>query len=372
MFDDIIESIAKKLKVTPDGKEKIAKVLNGETVDCLPLIFWKPQNTTILGKTYNMKEQFYSKEKMLYAHLEEIECCACCTFDALLCLRPNFGTVFIPAMFGLKYQVFEDKYPWLVSHLTKQDIVKFEFPDLDKNEMMCKALEYIRFFKENLPEWIHVYLPDTQGPFDIAHMVYGDDIFLELYDDPQFVHDLMEICTQMYIQVSIKLKEAIGEALNECYHGHALVRGIYMKNGGVRISEDSATLLSPFHIDEFVVPYLKKALEPFGGGFIHYCGKNDYFLEVLLDMDEVRAINFGNPEKHDFETVMKKFLDHNKCYFGLWPKMQNETISEYIIRMKKVSDGGKRGLLLHFDESMYPDYSCEQIFTLWQSVMTSA
>ncbi len=46
-----------------------------------------------------------------------------------------------------------------------------------------------------------------------------------------------------------------------------------MRNGGIRISEDSATLISPKQIDEFVIPYDQKALEAFGGGFIHFCGK---------------------------------------------------------------------------------------------------
>ncbi len=365
----LIENISKKHRFDYLCETRIIKTLKGEEVDCLPIIFWKPRNASVPGKTYNMKEQFYNKEKMLYAHLEEVEECAGDAYGAPLCIRPNFGTIFIPAMFGLKYEVFEDNYPWLTTHMTKDDIIKFRFPDIDRCEMMNRAVEYIEYFKEKLPTWIHIYHPDTQGPFDIAHMIYSDNIFYDIYDDPDFVHNLMEICTEMYMQVSRKLKRTIGEKNNECYHGHALSRGICMANGGVRVSEDSATLISPYHIDEFVIPYVKRALQAFGGGFIHYCGKNEKLLDAFLKIDEVRAINFGNPEMYDFDSTMRKFLDSKKCYFGLWHKIENETLDEYIDRMRKFSDGGKRGLVLHFDQSMFPGVTCEQISYMWSSRM---
>ena len=370
-IERLIKVIDQKKRIDPQGKGKIADVLENKEVDCLPLIFWKPQNISVPGSTYDMEEQFYDKEKMLYGHLEEIAGCAHNTFDALLCLRPNFGTVFIPTMFGLEYKVPKDTFAWLTSHLSKEEIKRGKLPDVDKTGLMKRVIEYIQFFKEKLPEWIHLYLPDTLGPFEIAHSVYGDKIFYEIYDDPKFVHYLLGLCTELYIQVTEKLKKVIGEERESCYHGHALVRGIYMRNGGVRISEDSATLLSSEHIDEFVIPYDKKALRAFGGGFVHYCGKHEYLLESYLQLEEVRAINLGNPEMYKFNLTMQKFLNYGKCYFGLWPKKDKETLEEYIRRMREITDSGTRGLILHFDEAMFPEYSCQDILQKWRAVMNS-
>jgi len=369
-IERLIKIINLKKRIDPQGKERIARVLENKTVDTLPLIFWRPQNISVPGKTYDMKEQFYDKEKMLYAHLEEIEKCAENAFDALLCLRPNFGTIFIPSIFGLKYELPKDTFGWITSHLTKDEIKKFKIPHLGEVDMMKRAIEYLQFFKEELLEWIQVYLPDTLGPFEIAHSVYGDNIFYEIYDDPSFIHYLLDLCTELYTQVTEKLKKVIGEERKRCYHGHALARGIYMRNGGTRISEDSATLISPRHIDEFVIPYDQKALNAFGGGFVHFCGKNDYLLESFLKLDEVRAINLGNPEMYDFDITMRKFIDYIKCYFGLWPKKDKETLEEYIRRMKEVTDSGTRGLILHFDEVMFPEYSCQDILQKWRAVMS--
>ncbi len=369
-IEKLIKIIERKKRIDSQGKDRIANVLENKEVDILPLIFWRPQNVSVPGKSYDMEEQFYDKEKMLYGHLEEIADCTHNTFDALLCLRPNFGTVFIPAMFGLKYKVPKDTFAWLISRLTKNEIKKFKIPDLSEVDMMKRAIEYLQFFKEKLPEWIHVYLPDTIGPFEIAHSVYGDNLFCDIYDDPSFVHYLLELCTDVYIQVTERLKKIIGEEKKNCYHGHALSRGIYMRNGGTRISEDSATLISPRHIDEFVIPYDQKVLEAFGGGFIHFCGKNDYLLASFLKLDKVRAVNLGNPEMYNFDITMQKFVEYRKCYFGLWPKEDSETLEGYIHRMKRATDGGKKGLILHFDEAMFPEYSCQNILQKWRKIMS--
>ena len=368
----LLKIVEEKKRIDPQGKGKIADVLENKNIDILPLIFWRPQNISVPGSTYDMEEQFYDKEKMLYGHLEEIAGCAQNAFDAPLCLRPNFGTIFIPAMFGLKYELPRDTFAWITSHLTKDEIKKFKIPHLSEVDIMKRAIEYLQFFKEELPEWIYVYLPDTLGPFEIAHAVYGDNIFYDLYDDSKFVHHLLSLCTDMYIQVTEKLKEVLGEKKTICYHGHALSRGIYMRNGGTRISEDSATLISPKHIDEFVIPYDKRALNAFGGGFIHFCGKNDYLLESFLKLDEVRAVHLGNSEMYCFDTTMQKFIDYEKCYFGLWPKIEEENLDEYINRIKGATGGGKRGLLLHFDEAMFSQYTCWDILQKWKEIMRSS
>jgi uroporphyrinogen-III decarboxylase len=362
----ILDKIECSKNINPDGEKKISQVLKGGKVNTLPLIFWKPRHQTVPGWTYNMNEQFYDKEKMLYAHLEEILDSAKNIHDSVVCLRPNFGTIFIPAILGLSYKVPTNTFAWLTSHLSKNEIKKLSFPDLDYNPMMQRAKEYMQYFQETVPSWIHVYLPDTQGPFDIAHAILGQEIFLAIYDEPELVHDLLDFSTKVYIEVTKRLKKIINEPMNSCYHGHALARGIFMSNGGTRISEDSATLLSPEHIEEFVIPYDCAALKSFGGGFIHYCGKHEYLLEAYLNMKEVRAINLGNPESYNFTKSMDKFLEYKKVYFGIWPKKEKENIYEYIKRIKGKTEDGTKGMLLHFDESMFPDYSSQEILDIWR------
>jgi len=109
--------------------------------------------------------------------------------------------------------------------------------------------------------------------------------------------------------------------------------------GGLKLSEDTSTLLSPAFIDEFVTPYTQKVLEHFGGGYIHYCGKNDYLLEAMLGLEKVYAINFGNPEMHDMEAVLSRAAQAGKIYYGWVNKKPDENDRDFFKRVRDISHG---------------------------------
>ena len=207
-----------------------------------------------------MRGQFFEKEKMLVEQLWSALTANRGESDSQISIRANLGTGFIPTVFGLEETVTEDKMPWLKEHLTKEEILNFSLPeDISNSGLMPRAIGYINYYKDILPPDIHIYLPDTQGPLDIAHLIRGNQIFTDFYDDPEFVHRLMQLSTEAYIKVSLLMKRTIGEKCNSGYHG-----GLYMAGGGVRMCEDTTTLLSPEIVKEFVSPYISKALKPFG------------------------------------------------------------------------------------------------------------
>lgn len=361
----LIERIGQTLTAPDAACETIGRVFEGKPVERLPFLFRSTRGAVAPGTKYSLKEQFYDPEKMLYGHLEEILRAAPLSRGAPLTMRPNFGTVFVPAAFGARYEVFPDVYPWITGHFSQDDIPRLQEADVLASPIFIRCVEYIRFFKETLPGWIHVYQPDTQGPFDIAHLLLGNDLFYLLTDDPDAAHALLRAATRGYCEITRAVKEALGEKTNEMYHGHALSSGIYMKNGGARVSEDTPTLLSPAMIDEFVLPYDEQALAAFGGGFIHFCGKHEYLLEKFAALPLNRAINLGNPEMYDFRWVMNALRRNGRAYFGHWPKEPGEDARAYVKRMRSVSDGGTSGLMLHMDEGLFPEIGDAGMLEIW-------
>ena len=364
---EILRRIEDRILPEDSMVERIADVLECRPVAPVPLIPYRPRNAAAPGHTFSLKEQFFDPERMLYAHLEEMEDCYSGHSGAPLTLRPNFGTILMPAAFGLDYEVFEDQYPWLTSHADPVAIERLEDTDILASPIIKRAIEYIKCFKSLLPAWIHVYMPDTQGIFDLAHMLIGDEVFYLLYDDPDAVHRLMRLCVNAYCNVTDHLKQALGEKPHCQYHGHALPYGIYMRNGGVRISEDSAILLSPEHIDEFVIPYIDETLSSYQGGFVHYCGHNLHMLTRLTELSSLRAVNLGNPEMYDFHKVMCQCHQNNCVYFGHWHSLPGEGVDRYLRRIWDASDAGTRGLLLHFDISNFKGISWAQVQDLWNN-----
>jgi len=330
--------------IVEKGRKRQEAIWLGEEPDYLPLLL--PGVKVPEAENYphyNLKEQYYNKEKMLAEHLWGMISQARAKSDAQLSMRANFGTGFTATVFGLNQLVFEDKMPWLKERLPKKKIADMEIEDLQDIEergLVPKVEEYMSYFVEKLRGKAYVYLADTQGPFDIAHLVRGDDIFLDMFDDPPFVHHLMELTTYVYITISRIMKGLNGEDLDKGYH-----TTMYMGAGGVRMCEDSTTLLSPALIDEFVIPYIGEALVAFGGGWIHYCGRNDHLFKRVMEMEEVKGVNFGDPGMHEVSEIMREVLDNGKLYFGSWVREEGESLEDYFRRVLTPLEGEKRGLI---------------------------
>ncbi len=353
-----IEIHSEKIK---DNIEKQKNVWQNKKTK-IPIILSKNDPEIKEYPDFNMKESFYNPEKMLYMQLKGIMNMVSEYSDLVPSVRFNFGTGFIPSIFGLESEIFEDKMPWLKKHLSKEEVKKFKFDDFEKIEnmgLMQKVKEYLEVYKEFLTENIKIYLPDTQGPFDIAHLIRGDEIFTDIYDDLEFFKFLLEISTFIYIKVTEKLKQIIGEDFNKSYHGGCY----YIDKGGIRICEDSITLLSPKHI-EIILKYTQKCLKHFGGGWVHFCGKNQHLFNMLCEIPEVSGINFGNPEKYNFKLIFRKLNEKGKVYLGNVQREKDEKWDLYLKRIYELCEGKN----LIFIPNIKENEKIEEVYELWEKL----
>jgi hypothetical protein len=343
------------------GKKRMAAIWRNADCDCIPLIYADAGASKNAPPFVDYREMFESPLKQFLFHVPALKSQSHVRSDAQLTVRANLGTGFVPTLAGLTEEVFPDKMPWLQEHLTRQEIEDFEMPeDISVCGLMPFAIQCYEFYREFLPPGIHSYMPDTQGPFDIAHQLRGDEIFLDIYDNPALLHHLMDISTELYIRATRKLKEVSGEAMDAAYH-----TCMYMAGGGVRLCEDTTTLISRDAIQEFVLPYIKRALKEFGGGWVHYCGKNDHLFDLLLDVDDVRGINLGNPEMHDFHEIMERILAKGKVYFGSVRNLEARSAREYFEFVLGALKGRKKGLIFVSSSDDANAGSNEAVTDLW-------
>ena len=59
-----------------------------------------------------------------------------------------------------------------------------DMPSLDAG-WFKKAYEYTEYFLETKPNWVGMDLLDFQSPFNNAHLVRGNDILYDFYDEPE-------------------------------------------------------------------------------------------------------------------------------------------------------------------------------------------
>ena len=340
------------------GRERMTCVAQNQRPDYLPIAIGvdkSPLFDQVNG--YNFKEEFYDDEKMLANQLILMLGYLLAHSDNQIVIRANLGAPFLATSFCLDVRVFEHTKPWLVDHLNR---AAYEGLDIDgmlaqveESGQISRAISLYAYYRDVLAEvglddMVNFYLPDTQGPFDLAHLVYGNDIFLEMHDDPAFVHELMTACTELFIRATRVLKHSLGEKTGQMYH-QANNGRYFFATAGTRSCEDTSILISPAAIDEFVAPYLQRAAQAFDGLFVHFCGEGNHLLRRLQEIPEVACFNFGTPENYDFDQVLPALIERGKYYVGKIPREPQETTEGYLRRILGYLQGQRRGLVLWAD-----------------------
>lgn len=351
-----------------------AAVFRGERPDQWPVLIngpLTPDQERIPNP--NLKEQFHDADLMLCAQMRMA--CAAYTAgsDMAPSIRVNHGTGICLACVGLGQEVFEDKMPWLKRHLTRAEIANLTPDDIIIQGDFERSLKFMRRYQEVVGDRVPVYCLDTQGPFDLAHLMYGDEIFYAVLDDPPFVHHLMRLALELGIRAHRWCKEIAGEPANRHHHSCSL----YAENMGIRICEDSTTIVGHQVIDEFCIPYTRKLAQAFGGAWVHYCGRNDYLADAICAIPEVRAVNFGHIPGHEqdysFEAEMERCRKAHKVCFGIWPRQPGESGRQYLDRMFA---GARQGCLVPWvDPALSPPDGCAsaaEALAYWRQLCASA
>ena len=266
--------------------------------------------------------------------------------DGIPTVRPNLGTIFVPSCVGQPYEVRPGAMPWPGETLSRDQIRARAGSSVMTGELMERALEFYRLAADD--DSVCAYHADTQGVFDIAHLLYGEEIFLDLATDDEqpWIAELMELALAWFLESTRILKAAVGEPESAMVHGHGTDQGLSFPNAGARISEDTATLLSPPMIEAVLLPYMARSAEPFGGAFVHYCGKHDAMFSMFCDAAWCRAIDLGNPEMYDPRRLAEQCAASGTVLHTRLPVERGEGPIDYVRRIASlVRETGVRMVL---------------------------
>ena len=314
------------------------------------------------------RERFENPELMWQAEMRRAQPVLDWPTDGIPTVRPNLGVVFVPAIAGTDYRIPDGSMPWPGSPLTRDAIRAIKERDVASARLMQLAREFYAIHEARGETEIAAYHPDTQGVFDIAHLLAGEEIFLQLSDEPDWIHELMELGLELYVRVSRELKTMLRQPPGEMIHGHGTPQGIYFPHAGVRISEDTPTLLSPKMLAAVVLPFIERAATPFGGAFVHYCGKHNAFFEQLCRCPQVRAIDLGNSESYDLRWLLAQCAGGGKVLYSRIAAQPGEDWQRYLRRIAAaIRETGARVVLrpMVFPETRA---ECQAMLDLWHEL----
>ena len=288
--------------------------------------------------------------------------------DGIPTVRPNLGVVFVPAIGGQGFEIREGQMPWPGAPLDRAAIRAIAEVDVASTKLMRLATEFYEIHRAEGGDQVAAYHPDTQSVFDVAHLLNGKGLFYEVADDPEWVHELLGLCLDLYLRVSLHLKVLLDEPAGSMIHGHGTAQGIWFPDAGARTSEDTATLLSPRMIDEYVLPYAERAVRPFGGGFVHFCGHHRALFERLCASPLVRAIDLGNSEEYDCRWLLERCAASGTVLYSRIAAEPGEDWRAYVRRLAGlVRETGARCILRPM---VHPDSreECAAMRGLWHEL----
>lgn len=230
-------------------------------------------------------------------------------------IRANYGTGTMASLFGA--EIFKMPRETNTLPTTKPfnstdkilELIDKGVPSLTEGfgKNMFEFGEVIAEVFEKYPKikkYVDVFHPDTQGPLDMCEMIWGCDMFYEMYDDPDKVHAFLSVLTDTFIAVTDKWHELYPVKSDMSSHWKS-----FNHRGAIVLRSDSAMNISPDMYAEFSVPYDTKLLERYGGGVIHFCGRGDHYIDQLSQLPMVYGINMSQPECNDMETIYKHTVD---------------------------------------------------------------
>lgn len=166
-------------------------------------------------------------------------------------------------------------------------------PDPLSGGIMAQAMEHYQVLEEKRKTVDFEGIPvgktvlfgaGTDGPLTVACNLRGaSEVATDLYEDPQYIHDLLGFITDSII---VRMKAVMN------------FLGLPYPNQGWSFADDSVELISTAMYKEFVLPYHKQLLAEFslgGPNGIHLCGRVQRHLKFLKDELNIQTFDLGYP-----------------------------------------------------------------------------
>jgi hypothetical protein len=158
------------------------------------------------------------------------------------------------------------------------------------------------------------FVPGTfshYGPGDLSNALRGNQIFYDVYDEPERVHALMDISAGATIWLERELRPIAG-----LVDGGTVTANMWFPGAAPYLSEDFSDLCSAATYREIGSRHTQRILDALGGAYIHHHGKGYHIhgeiaklrglktLEISLDpngprpvehLEELFELNHGIP-----------------------------------------------------------------------------
>ena len=257
-------------------------------------------------------------------------CPECATISSV------FGIMLVSSCYGLQLAYREDNWPDAAggAHLDKEiltDLVARGPFDFSRQESIARSLPggglTIKTLFDQMDEiarcWgpIHGYL-NYQGILNIALKLRGNDIFMDMYDDPEFVKGLFG-----------HIARTIGD-LSKTIQARQRVSGFDINL--LSMSNCVMNMVSPRQYENFVLPLDRDLSKDYARFGVHTCNwVIDPYADSLRKLDKMDYIDTGTGS--DLGRLKRLFPDTRRAVLYTPGEAESKSIDELHMDLERIA-----------------------------------
>lgn len=234
--------------------------------------------------------------------------------DSPLLIRNNHGIIQVAALLGAHWEQHENNPPWIKPFGTGPQIEAlandgYEL-DLERGGVLEQSFATLQFYHEKLADYpnarraIQIAMPDLQGPLDTADLLWGSDIFIAFYEQPELVNRLLDRIVDVTLAVEAKFRTFTTDRLDP----FATAQHAWQLPGRLLIRDDSAIMMSADMYADQVRSHDGRLLEAVGGGTLHFCGDGRHLIEPMLQTPGMKGFDLGQPWMMDVPKIYEQTM----------------------------------------------------------------
>ncbi len=259
--------------------------------------------------------------------------------DAFWVASPFFGIPWLEAVLGCP--VYYSGETFWADPIWPEWPAEIELPRPEGNAWLEKLLEFTRALAGRAGGRYGVAMTLMRGPSDLAAAVRGHEAMIyDLYDHPDELRRLVEVATDVWIDVARRQLDAIpalaGGYVSNFYRVWAPDRIVFTQ-------EDASASFSPDLFRRFLLPADRRITAAFPYSIMHVHSPTTWPVDQWLGVDSLSCveINYDNngPRLPELKPLLRKIQEAKPLI------IRGELTAEEIVWIKR--ELSPRGLLLN-------------------------
>ena len=275
-------------------------------VDHIPVFIWP--NWTF-GHT--LREQLEDADVQLEVNAKTVEkCLKLLPDDYIPWARITVGYMTIATMFGMEVHWSDDpsQPPGAKGHMIHdlEQVYSLPRPTMQSG-LMPENIKRLRQHAASLPPDVYITGIDAGGPLNTCKdLVDTDLLYAGFYENPQAMHHVLNLATEVQLEVYHALVEAVGgiNRMTGIDYDPVWAPEKYKSF----VSDDVCATISPKVFREFSMPYNNRLYAPWGSGLMHNCGPHPCAPVYLEHNPRLKGLSVSYKYSHQDFPRLRELL----------------------------------------------------------------